>query len=165
LGTSAGTASPNNGSSQRQEAHFSSRIRQFANDPSLLASGHTDSGGEQVARWASGAKVVKAFNTYGFENFADSSYASYANLKPVMLVAGDDPDAKKTVSQLAMDIGFQPLDTGSLKMARYLEPTGMLWIEITRTQKLGPNFTWPLSCGVNWSLALDGEAVLTASLK
>ena len=107
-----------------------------------LAIGHTTSGGETVAQWAAGARVVKCFNTYGFENFADASYPKYDGLKPVMFLAGDDADAKRIVAQLAADLGFQPLDTGDLKIARLLEPTGMLWIHQAIVQKQGTGFTW-----------------------
>lgn len=107
-----------------------------------LAIGHTISGGETVAKWAPGARVVKAFNTYGFENFADASYPKYGELKPVMFIAGDDADARRLVIQLAAEIGFQPLDTGDLKISRLLEPTGMLWIHLALVQKLGTGFTW-----------------------
>jgi predicted dinucleotide-binding enzyme len=107
-----------------------------------LAIGHTTSGGETVAQWASGARVVKCFNTYGFENFADASYPNYGSLKPVMFLAGDEAAAKRIVAQLAADIGFQPLDTGDLKIARLLEPTGMLWIHQAIVQKQGTGFTW-----------------------
>lgn len=107
-----------------------------------LAIGHNTSGGESVAQWAAGALVVKCFNTYGFENFADASYPKYGDLKPVMFLAGDDAKAKRMVAQLAADIGFQPLDTGDLKIARLLEPTGMLWIHQAIVQKQGTGFTW-----------------------
>jgi predicted dinucleotide-binding enzyme len=107
-----------------------------------LAMGHTVSGGETVAQWAPGARVVKAFNTYGYENFADASYPKYGGLKPVMFLAGDDASAKEIVSRLAADIGFQPLDAGTLKIARLLEPTGMLWIHLAIVQKKGTGFTW-----------------------
>src|SRR5450432_4175662 len=107
-----------------------------------LAIGHITSGGETVAQWAAGARVVKCFNTYGFENFADASYPKYGGLKPIMFLAGDDADAKHIVAQLAADIGFQPLDTGDLKIARLLEPTGMLWIHQAIVQKQGTGFTW-----------------------
>jgi len=107
-----------------------------------LAVGHTTSGGEMVAQRAPGARVVKCFNTYGFENFANASYPKYNGLKPVMFLAGDDADAKRKVAQLAADIGFQPLDTGDLKIARLLEPTGMLWIHQAVIQKRGTGFTW-----------------------
>ncbi len=109
-----------------------------------LAMGYSISGGETVAQWAHGARVVKAFNTYGFENFADATYPKYDSLKPVMFLAGDDSDAKQVVSQLAADVGFQPLDTGSLKIARLLEPTAMLWIHLATVQKIGSGFTWAM---------------------
>jgi predicted dinucleotide-binding enzyme len=109
-----------------------------------LALGHSLSGGEMVAQWAKGARVVKAFNTYGFENFADASYPGYGGLKPVMFLAGDDAGARQIVAQLAADIGFQPLDAGDLKIARLLEPTGMLWIHLALVRKLGAGFTWAM---------------------
>ncbi len=109
-----------------------------------LAIGHTVSGGETVAHWAKGARVVKAFNTYGFENLADASYPNYGGLKPVMWLAGDDADARQIVSRLAADIGFQPLDTGDLKTARLLEATAMLWIHLALVQKAGAGFTWAM---------------------
>jgi len=56
-----------------------------------LAIGHNDSAGETVARLAPGARVVKAFNTTGANNMADSRYGAG---KLVMLVAGDDAQAK-----------------------------------------------------------------------
>src|SRR5579863_9496773 len=107
-----------------------------------LAVGHNLSGGEMVAQWAKGARVVKAFNTYEFENFADANYPGYRGLQPVMLLAGYDSGARQIVAQLAADIGFQALDAGDLKIARLLEPTGMLWIHLALVRKLGTGFTW-----------------------
>lgn len=109
-----------------------------------LAIGNIISGGETVAQWAPAARVVKAFNTYGFENFADASYPNYGGLKPVMFLAGDDAEARRIVSRLAADIGFRPLDAGNLKIARLLEPTGMLWIHLALVQNMGAGFTWAM---------------------
>lgn len=102
-----------------------------------LAVGHTDSAGETVARLAPGARVVKAFNTTGFGNMADSHYPGG---KLMMAVAGDDAEAKKTVMQLAADLGFEPIDTGPLSMSRYLEPMAMVWIKCAMVQKMGRDF-------------------------
>src|SRR5262249_131786 len=57
-----------------------------------LALGFTDSAGETVGRLASGAKVVKAFNTTGANNMANSKYSGG---KIMMPIAGDDANAKK----------------------------------------------------------------------
>jgi len=106
-----------------------------------LALGFTDSAGETVARLASGAKVVKAFNTTGANNMANSKYAAG---KVVMPVAGDDADAKKTVMGLANDLGFEPVDAGPLSMSRHLEPMAMLWIKLAYAQGLGRDFAFGL---------------------
>jgi predicted dinucleotide-binding enzyme len=106
-----------------------------------LALGFSDSAGETVARLASGAKVVKAFNTTGANNMANSTYGGG---KLMMAIAGDDPDAKKTVMGLAADLGFEPVDAGPLAMSRYLEPTAMLWIKLAYAQGLGREFGFAL---------------------
>jgi predicted dinucleotide-binding enzyme len=45
-------------------------------------------------------------------------------------ICGDNADAKKIVTNLAEDIGFEVVDAGELKQARLLEPLGMLWIHL-----------------------------------
>jgi NADPH-dependent F420 reductase len=107
-----------------------------------LSLGSTTSGAEEVARLATGAKVVKAFNTYGFENFADSAYPGYGDLKPAMFVCSDEDDAKEIAVQLAKDLGFEAVDTGGLGMARSLEPLALLWIRLAMRRGRNPNFTW-----------------------
>jgi predicted dinucleotide-binding enzyme len=107
-----------------------------------LSIGFSDSGGETVARWAPGARVVKAFNTYGWENFADARYPNAAGLRPVMFVAGDDETAKATVTRLAEEIGFEGFDAGALTAARELEPLGLLWIRRALGGSRSPHFTW-----------------------
>jgi len=106
-----------------------------------LAIGHDDSAGETVARLAPGARVVKAFNTTGANNMADSRYGGG---KLMMPVAGDDAKAKATVMSLAEDLGFEAIDTGPLTMCRYLEPMAMVWIKLAITQKLGRNLGFAL---------------------
>jgi predicted dinucleotide-binding enzyme len=106
-----------------------------------LAVGHTDSAGETVARLAPGARVIKAFNTTGFNNMADSRYSGG---KLVMLVAGDDADAKTAVLALASDLGFDGVDAGPLTMSRYLEPMAMVWIKLAIAQKMGRDFGFAL---------------------
>ena len=107
-----------------------------------LALGFTDSGAETVARWAAGARVVKAFNTYGWENFADARYPNAAGLKPLMFLAGDDAEAKETVARLAEAIGFECFDAGGLRAARELEPLALIWIRAALTSQRTAGFTW-----------------------
>jgi predicted dinucleotide-binding enzyme len=107
-----------------------------------LSVGSTTSGAEEVEKLATGAQVVKAFNTYGWENFADSAYPNAAGLKPAMFICGDHDAPKETVGKLAADLGFEPVDTGGLGMARSLEPLALLWIRLSIRDGKNPNFTW-----------------------
>jgi hypothetical protein len=110
-------------------------------DLSGLEVGHTTSGGEQVAAWAPGARVVKIFNTTGFNNMADPKYGTEA---ATMFYVGDDAEAKAIAAQLASEIGFDPVDAGPLVNARLLEPLAMLWIHLAFVQKQGRQIAFKL---------------------
>jgi len=106
----------------------------------VLTHGTTDSGAEQVARWAPGARVVKAFNSIGMEVMANPHFA---NGHSVRWYCGDDEPACDTVTTLARDIGFAPVRLGPLARARFLEPAALLWI--TATSAMGTReFSWGL---------------------
>jgi len=110
-------------------------------DFSDLDVGLNTSGAEQVARWAKGAKVFKAFNTTGSNNMADPVING---IRTVMFVCGDDETAKPVVMQLATDIGFDSVDAGKLEQARLLEPWAMLWISLAVRGTLGRDFGFAL---------------------
>ena len=99
------------------------------------------SGAEVVQQLAPDAKVVKAFNIYGYENFVNSSYPAY-NVKPVMLIAGNDKNAKAELSQLIEELGFFLKDTGDLSQALHLEHMTLLWVKMVRKYGHNPNFVW-----------------------
>jgi len=92
-----------------------------------LSVGTSTSGAEEIARAARGARVVKAFNTTGAENMADSRYPGGTVFMPV---CGDDAEARTRVIALATLIGFDAVDCGDLRTARYLEPFAMTWIHM-----------------------------------
>jgi len=96
-------------------------------DFTQLEIGHTTSGGEEVAKLAPGARVVKIFNTTGAGNMANPDYGG----KPAtMLFAGDDPTAKSIAATLAKELGFDPIDFGPLANSRLLEPLALVWIKL-----------------------------------
>jgi predicted dinucleotide-binding enzyme len=90
-----------------------------------LEVGHNTSGAECVAQWAPGARVVKIFNTVGYNIMANPVFG---NERASMLFCGDDPEAKRVAAGLAEDAGFEPVDAGPLTQARLLEPFALLWI-------------------------------------
>jgi len=104
-----------------------------------LVIGHTTSAGEQVAAWAPGAQVVKAFNTTGFPNMLDPKYGAQA---ASMLICGDDAKAKATIKQLSDELGFDTLDVGPMSNARHLEAVAMLWINLAFLEGWGVNFAF-----------------------
>jgi predicted dinucleotide-binding enzyme len=106
-----------------------------------LSLGTTTSAAEEVARHARNARVVKAFNTTGSDNMADSRYAGGSVLMPV---CGDDAQARAKVMALATLIGFDAVDFGDLKAARYLEPFAMAWIHLAIKQGYGRNFAFSM---------------------
>jgi 8-hydroxy-5-deazaflavin:NADPH oxidoreductase len=107
-----------------------------------LALGHTTSGAEYVASRAKNARVVKAFNTTGFENMANPRYGEN---RVVMPVAGDDRGALEMATRLAKDLGFDSVALPSLSRARDTEPVGMLWIKLAMQWGLGRNVAFGLS--------------------
>ncbi|MFQ4146509.1 NADPH-dependent F420 reductase [Chlorogloeopsis sp. ULAP02] len=78
---------------------------------------------EKLAKDVPKARVVKAFNTMAQEVFelAPEPLRDYG---VSVFVAGDDEQARKTVMQLAEEIGFLPLDSGILRNARLVEGLG-----------------------------------------
>ncbi len=47
-----------------------------------------------------------------------------------MFPCGNDNDAKKVVSDICVDFGFDPVDIGSIEGSRELEPMCILWVKI-----------------------------------
>lgn len=92
-----------------------------------LVVGQTTSAAEEIAQWASGAKVVKAFNNIGANCFENTQFGA---VKATAFICGDDAEAKKVVTSLAQDVGFEVVDAGALTQARLLEPLAMLWISL-----------------------------------
>jgi 8-hydroxy-5-deazaflavin:NADPH oxidoreductase len=69
---------------------------------------------EEVAKRLPGARIVKAFNTMGWNTLASGSRPASED-RLVVFLAGDDAAAKSTVAKLVDDIGFASIDTGSLR--------------------------------------------------
>ncbi len=110
-------------------------------DLSCLTHGTTTSGGETVAKWARGAKVVKALNTVGSNIMADPTFDGH---KPVMFYCGDDAEAKQMVKKLIDELVFEAVDAGPLTQARVLEPFALLWISLAVAQGMGREFAFEL---------------------
>jgi predicted dinucleotide-binding enzyme len=81
------------------------------------------SGAQEIARQVPQAKVVKVFNTIDYRHFGNSPFG---NTPLSAYCSSDDETAKQIAARLAHDIGLEPIDTGPLWMAKYLEGLGFL---------------------------------------
>ena len=100
-----------------------------------LAVGGNTSAAEELARLIPDSRVVKAFNT----TFAGTLVQGQVAGQPLdVLVAGDDPDAKRVVTDLANAGGLRGIDVGPLERARQLEGLGFLGTSLQASQ--GTNF-------------------------
>ena len=99
------------------------------------------SAAEKVAKWAEGAKVVKAVHTIGVESLDKLQFGTQ---QASLFICGDDLDAKSKTKQLGHDLGFDVIDVGPLTNARLIEPLAMLWIELAYNQGMGTDIAFKL---------------------
>jgi predicted dinucleotide-binding enzyme len=101
-----------------------------------LTLGHDTSAAEEIAKAIPQAEVVKGFNTIFAQVLAEGADFGGGRRASVFL-ASDSANAKKLASTLAEGMGFDVVDAGGLKNARYLEPLAGLNIYLGYGAGLG----------------------------
>jgi len=86
--------------------------------------------------------VVSAFGTIPSEVLFDVFETRKQRNRPSLLYAGDDVESKNTVATLIRDVGFEPVDAGPLRMARYLEPFTLLIAQLAYEGGRGPEMAY-----------------------
>jgi hypothetical protein len=104
----------------------------------------TTSTAEETQKKLPRTRVVKAFNTVFAQN---QSTGKVGDEQLTAFIAGDDLKAKQTVAQLTRDIGFEPVDCGPLKAARYLEAMAIMIINLAYTYGMGTKIGYKLIKG------------------
>ena len=99
------------------------------------------SAAELVQQWATGGRVVKAFNTIGT---AVMDQPDYDGAPAFLGVTADDADAKSVVIDLAKQIGFDAADAGPLAASSILEHTALLWIRLAYAHGHGQDWAFAL---------------------
>ena len=112
-----------------------------ADDTSLVV-GHTSSGAEELTKKLRRAKVVSTFATVPSEVFFDVFDARRRAIRPSMAYCGDDDGAKDVAATLISDVGFEPVDAGPLRIARYLEPFALLMGRLAYEGDGGPKIAY-----------------------
>ncbi|MBE1485413.1 NADPH-dependent F420 reductase [Plantactinospora soyae] len=92
-----------------------------------LDEGRTTSS-ELLQRHLGGARLVKTFNTMRWDHLREYGRQSSAMQRYGMPVSGDDVDAKRRVSALIEQVGFEPVDAGGLADGRRQQPGSPLYL-------------------------------------
>lgn len=99
------------------------------------------SAAERLQKLVPKARVVKAFNTVFAVN---QSTGKIGKEQLTLFVASDDAKAKQTIMQLGRDIGFDAVDAGMLKSARYLEGMAVMLMYMAFVQGMGTGIGYKL---------------------
>ena len=111
-------------------------------DDSDLAIAHTSSGSEALAKKVPKARVVSAFNTVPSEVLFGVFAARRKSRKPSLVYCGDDVRSKRIAAELIRDVGFDPVDAGPLRIARYTEPFTLLIAQLAYEGDEGPELAY-----------------------
>src|SRR5216683_1651338 len=111
-------------------------------DDTALVIAHTSSGAEQLAKKLPRGRVVSAFNTVPSEVLFGVFEAGRKGNRPSLVYCGDDASSKETAAKLIRDVGFEPVDAGPLRIARYTEPFALLVAQLAYERDEGPELAY-----------------------
>jgi predicted dinucleotide-binding enzyme len=111
-------------------------------DDSKLMVAHSSSGAEVLAKRLRRAHFVSAFGTIPSEVLFSVFERRRRKNRPTLLYCGDDARAKGVAARLIHDVGFEPLDAGPLRIARYTEPFTLLIAQLAYEGDRGPEMAY-----------------------
>ena len=110
-------------------------------DTTLIIGG-SSSGAEELAKKTRTARVVAAFGTVPSEVLFSVFAARRRSTRPSLVYCGDDQDAKELAATLIRDVGFDPVDAGPLRTARYTEPFTLLIARLAYESGASPELAY-----------------------
>jgi len=112
-------------------------------DDTRLVIAHTSSGAETLAKKVRRVDVVCAFSSVPSEVLFDVFDAKRrTRRRPSLVYCGDDQDAKDVAASLIRDVGFEPVDAGPLRIARYVEPFSLAMAQLAYEGDEGPEIAY-----------------------
>jgi len=111
-------------------------------DDTELVIAKTYSGAEALAKKVPKARVVSAFNTVPSEVLFGVFAARRRATRPSLIYCGDDTRSKALAATLIREIGFEPVDAGPLRIARFTEPFALLVAQLAYEGKGGPELAY-----------------------
>jgi predicted dinucleotide-binding enzyme len=111
-------------------------------DDTELVVAHTSSGAEALAERVPTARVVSAFNTVPSEVLFSVFEARRKATRPSLVYCGNDSSSKRIAAELIRDVGFDPVDAGPLRIARYTEPFALLVAQLAYEVRGSPELAY-----------------------
>ncbi|HYR09132.1 MAG TPA: NAD(P)-binding domain-containing protein [Longimicrobium sp.] len=111
-------------------------------DDTALVVAHTSSGAEELAKKVPGARVVSAFGSVPSEVLFGVFEGRAGASRPSLVYCGDHADANEAAAALIRDVGFDPVDAGPLRIARYVEPFALLVAQLAYEGDGGPELAY-----------------------
>jgi 8-hydroxy-5-deazaflavin:NADPH oxidoreductase len=111
-------------------------------DDSGLVLAHTSSGSEELAKRIPKARIVSAFNTVPSEVLFRVYEGRRRARRPSLVYCGYDRRSKELAAGLIHDVGFDPVDAGPLRIARYTEPFALLVAQLAYEGRGGPELAY-----------------------
>src|SRR5207249_1475284 len=111
-------------------------------DSTELVIAHTSSGAEKLAKMIPKARVVAAFQTVPSEVLFGVYEARRKARRPSLVYCGDNESGNGVAAELIRDTGFDPVDAGPLRIARYTEPFALLVAQLAYEGAGGPELAY-----------------------
>jgi 8-hydroxy-5-deazaflavin:NADPH oxidoreductase len=111
-------------------------------DSTELVVAHTSSGAEELAKMIPKGRVVAAFQTVPSEVLFGVYEARRKANRPNLVYCGDDESGKGVAAELIRDVGFDPVDAGPLRIARYAEPVALLIAQLAYEREGSPELAY-----------------------
>jgi predicted dinucleotide-binding enzyme len=103
---------------------------------------NSSSGAEELRKKIPMARVVSAFNTVPSEALFGVYEARRKTTRPSLVYCSDDASGKTVAAELVRDAGFDPIDAGPLRIARYTEPFALLVAQLAYEGQGGPELAY-----------------------
>jgi predicted dinucleotide-binding enzyme len=96
-----------------------------ARDGDIVKEAAENGVGETSAKYLPGARIVRAFNSFGSGSMASEAHRDGEKIG--VPLAGDDPEAIKIAEKLVRDAGFEPVTVSLARGREFAPPDGQLF--------------------------------------
>ena len=80
------------------------------------------------------AQLYRAFNSLGWENFADPVFDG---IQADLFYCGPDGDTREVAEQMIVDVGLRPIRLGDVEQVGLVDSVGSLWFALVFGQGKG----------------------------